>query len=353
MLTSRGLKTRTDGGTVSRRFFRRFRKLALFVLIQGLVVVLLLEVVGRIADPFGISFYPESARYFDTLIIEEPIGYRNRPGLVGQYWGAPVSVNALGMRDREVGPKTEGEMRVLAMGDSVPFGLGVTYEDSIPFRLEQLLNASRPGTRYRTLNMGVPSYNTEQELIQFESVGLSLEPDVVFLLFTFNDVEEKMWVLDKRKSPIVNMSQRSYAACLLAVLHRKVRQALGGTDSRGVAPEKFTPSHPSWMAVDRALTRINRLCREAAIPFVLFTHFGEVGHPAFGMLSTIGEREGFSVISVNPFDDPRWAGENRFEFQNSVVDSHPNPEGSKLFATMIFEGLERAGVLSSGNVATE
>ena len=44
------------------------------------------DLVGRIFDPIGISYYPETARYLDTLIQEEPIGYRNQPGLQGRFY---------------------------------------------------------------------------------------------------------------------------------------------------------------------------------------------------------------------------------------------------------------------------
>ena len=42
---------------------------------------------------------------------------------------APVIDRPLGLRDREVGEKVPGEFRILMMGDSVPFGIGVRYED--------------------------------------------------------------------------------------------------------------------------------------------------------------------------------------------------------------------------------
>ena len=150
---------------------RRMSRLAAFVLLQGVIVITVLEIIARVFNPLGISYYPETARYLDTLVLEEPIGYRNRPGLQDRFYGAPVVINALGLRDREVGEKAPGEFRILVMGDSVPFGIGVRYEDSYPHQMEVLLNEQFPGRRFRTLNLGVPSYNTEQELIQLKSLG--------------------------------------------------------------------------------------------------------------------------------------------------------------------------------------
>ncbi len=81
---------------------------------------------ARLLNPMGISYYPETARLLDELIIEEPIGYRLPPGLEGRYHGVDVRINALGMRDRPVMPEKEpGEFRILVMGDSVIFSIGV------------------------------------------------------------------------------------------------------------------------------------------------------------------------------------------------------------------------------------
>src|SRR5687767_1828066 len=106
---------------------------------QVLLLFGLLETAGRFFDPIGISYYPETAAYTDTLVFEEPIGYRNAPNLRGRFWGVPVSINSLGMRDREVDAHpAPDEFRILVMGDSFAFGLGVSYEDSIPQQLEKM-----------------------------------------------------------------------------------------------------------------------------------------------------------------------------------------------------------------------
>jgi hypothetical protein len=59
----------------------------------------------------------------------------------------------------------DNEFRILLLGDSGAFGLGVADEDTYSSRLEQQLNRDADGMTYRVINMGVPSYNTEEELI--------------------------------------------------------------------------------------------------------------------------------------------------------------------------------------------
>jgi len=332
------------GKGVQRSWPARAGRLALLLIVQAAIVLGLLEILGRVIDPLGISYYPETAAYLDTLIREEPIGYRNAPNLEGRFWGAPVRINSLGMRDREV-PQTpaENEFRLMVMGDSLPFGIGVGDEETIPRRLEELLNKEHAGPlRFRALNMGVPSYNTEQQSIQLQTLGLSLHPDVVILFFVRNDLESKMWVLEKREKWLVDKAQRSYASCLLVVLLRQVRQALGLRDMR-FGEERYEPSNPRWVATESALGEIHRICRDAGVPFVLFPVYGPKVPHLLAALEDVGRREGFPVINIWP-----WSIEQKPQFENSMTDSHPNAEGSKLVAAALYEGLRRAGVLPDG-----
>jgi lysophospholipase L1-like esterase len=336
------------GTGAPRSWAVRAGRLTLLLSVQAVIVFGLLEILGRVVDPLGISYYPETAAYLDTLIREEPIGYRNAPNLEGRFWGASVKINSLGMRDREV-PRTpaEGEFRILVMGDSVPFGIGVEIEESIPRRLEQLLNAKHGGPlRFRTLNMGVPSYNTEQQLIQLQTLGLSLRPDVVILFFVRNDLQSKMWVLDKRENWFVDKAQRSYGACLLVKLYRQVRQALDLRETRP-GEERYEASDPGWVAAERALREIHRICRLEGIPLILFPVYGPRVPHQLAVLEDVGRRDGFPVINVWP-----WSIEQKPQYENSLTDSHPNAEGSKLFAAALYEGLRRAGVLPDSNAAS-
>jgi hypothetical protein len=148
-----------------------------------------LEVVCRLVDPVGISYYPETARWLDTLIVRDPVGYWNRPGTTGTFFGAPVHINSIGLRGPEIPPKAPGEFRILMMGDSFPFGIGVPEERCLPAALEaQLTKRAQPGTTFRVINMGVVSYNTEQEQRQLEELGLGLKPDLVLLAYAVNDI---------------------------------------------------------------------------------------------------------------------------------------------------------------------
>jgi lysophospholipase L1-like esterase len=329
-------------------FARRSVRIAGFILLQLVIALALVEIVLRIFNPLGVSYFPEILRYTRTYILEEPIGYRHRPGLKGKFWGVPVEINSIGLRDREVGAKAPGEYRILVMGDSMPFGIGVTYEDSFPHQLQMQLNKKYPGRDFRTINMGVPSYNTEQELIQLETLGLSLKPDAVMLMFMDNDIQAKKGVreLGRKRYEVL---KNSYAVTAVAVLWKRTKKWLAARDPAAavvaerdaseIAYDQFRLDSPRWQAIDRSLTEINRLCKARRIPFVLFSIAGQGFSPK--LLEGVAKREGFPLAHLNVHSDPRWAGQDERRFHNSVVDGHPSPLGNLALATLIAENLER------------
>lgn len=317
--------------------------------IQLALVFGILEVAGRVLDPLGISYYPETARFYDDLALGGPLGYQLPPGMDARYWDTAVRTNSLGMRDREVGPKAPGERRIMLLGDSVIFSLGVDYEDSIPWRLEQRLNAGGDGS-YRVLNMGVPSYNTEQELLQLENTGLALAPDAVLLMFVPNDVEKMMWVYEKRRDPLANLAQRSYAASVLFVLARELRTALarsGGGGGRGGAA---TIPADRRAAVDAALTQMTRLLGERGIPFVVVSR-GSPGEPHLAMLAELSALRGFRFALLDAAADPNRTTADPMGLVVSRTNTHCNAAGCEAIARSVETILRDAGMLGAAGDA--
>ena len=332
----------------------RWRVVSLFVLSQIIVLSVIVEVGTRLFDPLGISYYPETARLLDDMIIEEPIGYRLPPRLEGRYYGVDVKINALGMRDRPVAPQKEpGEFRVLMIGDSVMFSIGVEYEDSIPYLIERLINEhAPPGRRYRTLNMGVPSYNTEQELIQLDQLGLSLQPDAAVMLLVANDIESKMWVYEKRSSLMANIAQRSYGTSLAYFLLRKWAKWLipvAQPEPKEVELARAARSGDSkpiqrFEAIGTYLTKIGQKLRKVGVPFLLI-YYRNVDDELVEIVRATGIREAFEVRGMDIWADPRWKDEDRSDYMNSTVDSHCNAKGCEVWAILIYESMVAAGLL--------
>lgn len=329
-------RARTDNRK-SRDLKRKLLRLGTFVLFQLILALGLLEVVARVADPFGISYYPETARYLETMIIEEPIGYRNQPNLRGRFHGATYSINSQGLRNEEVAEvKQPNEYRFLMLGDSVVFGLGVEDDETIPCVVERLANQNAAsGKQIRVINMGVPSYNTEQERIQFLSLGMSLKPDAVVLLNSINDIETKMWVFEKRASTVINLAQRSYAACLLFKLRRQMQESFGKPPEL-ISEGDYEKGNVRWQSIDDSLTAINDACRDANIPFLLLVN-GPRDQKPFHLHFEVAQRESFAIDTVNPWIDDRWKDLDGTKFVNSQTDQHANRDGCVIHGTHIYE----------------
>ena len=102
--------------------------------------------------------------------------------------GARYQVNRRGYRGREVQPQARSQpRRVVVLGDSVAFGLGVSDFDTFASALDARQNG------LEVVNLAVQGYGPDQELLVLQDVGFSLEPDVVVLaLCAANDFADVM-----------------------------------------------------------------------------------------------------------------------------------------------------------------
>jgi hypothetical protein len=116
-------------------------------------------------------------------------GQRLAAGYNGWFAGVPVQINRLGFRDaRDYRlEKSPGTFRIVVLGDSVTFGHGAMFETTYPYLLEQHLRSWRPDVGWEVWNLGVPGYNTRQELEYLREIGPTFRPDLVIVGFFPND----------------------------------------------------------------------------------------------------------------------------------------------------------------------
>lgn len=121
-------------------------------------------------------------------------------------------INRHGFRDREFNvAKPRGAVRILALGDSVTAGNGVSdYTRTYPQLLERLLNRRFTRMTIEVFNMGVGGYHTLQEIETLREVGLVFNPDIVMVGFVINDFDEDVdgGVYRNLLSQIGNTEQR-------------------------------------------------------------------------------------------------------------------------------------------------
>lgn len=164
----------------------RFRKLILIALPAAIAAA----VVAAVAIEIFVRLAWDESRGRPGFFLSDPVrGQRLAANYDGWFAGVPAHTNALGFRDSRNYSLEKGRntFRILVLGDSVTFGHGAPFETTYPFLLEQRLKSWRPDVNWEVWNLGVPGYNTAQELAYLREVGPSYRPDLVVVGFFPND----------------------------------------------------------------------------------------------------------------------------------------------------------------------
>jgi lysophospholipase L1-like esterase len=184
-------------------------KTLIFSLIPLLLILLVLEVVGRAVYPFDAEgrarvmaerdarrdIAPFSKYPNGQVILEDIYGMDKRYLTYLGWVGAPntvqetVRTNALGFRDDPVDKRVPGETRILVLGGSAAWGWGASAnEHTVVGAMQRVLNQGSRGPRYRVMSAAYLAWTSLQERIALMELYDQFDPDVVISLTGFNDV---------------------------------------------------------------------------------------------------------------------------------------------------------------------
>jgi lysophospholipase L1-like esterase len=98
-------------------------------------------------------------------------------------------INSDCIRNPEVvSPRPPGVYRILCLGGSVTFGLGLAEPDTYERVMERALQAEAPpGARMEVINAGTPGYATQNFASLLFDVGERYQPNVVMVMAGFNE----------------------------------------------------------------------------------------------------------------------------------------------------------------------
>jgi lysophospholipase L1-like esterase len=127
-----------------------------------------------------------------TMEFDPDLFWRLKDGLQGfpvrgEIRGQPIDFRVTTRDGMRVVPEPPEpvRLRILALGDSCTFGVGVEDGETWPARLQEILN--RDGVGARVWNAGVPGYTAYQGAQLLAKRGAELAPDLVIASFGFND----------------------------------------------------------------------------------------------------------------------------------------------------------------------
>ncbi|MBX7184129.1 MAG: hypothetical protein K1Y01_03200 [Vicinamibacteria bacterium] len=99
-----------------------------------------------------------------------------------------LKINSSGLRGPDIPlAKPPGVKRVLLLGDSFTEGYTVEEPLTVRARLEKELSSAL-STPVQVINGGTAGWGTDQEVLFYEKSGRAYAPDVVVLLFYYNDI---------------------------------------------------------------------------------------------------------------------------------------------------------------------
>jgi lysophospholipase L1-like esterase len=276
------------------------------------------------------------------------LGYRLRSGAIGNYAGVIVRINEQGFRDARVSiPKPPNTFRVVGLGDSTMFGLGVPQTENYMELLEaEFRGLMEPEQTVEFVNTAAPGYTAIQEVEMFLDTGLSLEPDAVLIQWDNNDLMAPVrWVepdfLGARHLFLAHLPSvwRGYYSDISAFY------MLNQTDRLNKTP---TPCS-GWGAVEDAYRRLAAACRERQIPLLaVFICESPREHRPFPPLDPnhqrlrgLCEQELIGIVESGPTLDAFLRG-NEFDWRattNTPTDPHPNRIGHALIAQAVLPAM--------------
>lgn len=140
------------------------------------------------------ALVPPIYRSSPTLIYDlQPKASTYMKSPYGDFEGS-VTINSLGFRGREIErKKSKDRFRIVVIGDSFTFGLGVGDSLTYSAQLEKMMNVGDKN-QFEVLNLGIPGYNLEQYYIVLNEKVLPLDPDFLLLgVFSWNDFKFEEW----------------------------------------------------------------------------------------------------------------------------------------------------------------
>jgi len=301
----------------------------------------LVEVLIRNLDPIGISYYEHAKNYHLDKVADDEMYYRHRPNLERNYQGVSVQTNALGLRDKAMLNEMPDELRIMFLGDSVTFGWGARQEDIFVRRVGEILEEDirRP---VRTINVGVGSYNTDNQNAALRHFGPMLEPDMVVLTYVSNDIDPKpggkfdpwSYYSFRDKSPPEVLSLIRGKSWTYRLIKHVAQFRTAAT------VENLSKTSDGWKQSVSALRSISDYCQSSGIPFVVImyrmTH-DQLEDDIARELDILSANIGYYYGDALPWFD----GLDIRQLTNTAVDSHPNAQGHAVLAEGIVNLLQQ------------
>jgi hypothetical protein len=262
-------------------------------------------------------------------------------------------LNSRGYRDLErTLSKPEGVRRVVCLGDSFTWGVGVLFDDAWPQRIERGLSRER-GEPWEAVVLAEPGLNAVQIASRLATEGFDYEPDVVVFAWVLNDSEGEDaaesrraadWVEESRRKPSALESLLDRSA-LVRLVRTRIRATVENRERTRNFRSMYAEDDAGWLAAQEALRTMGGLCRSRGIPLVvaIFPLFGnplDEGYPfaaEHAKVARAAEAAGAKVVDLLPrFRGLRWD----LLVVDGPRDEHPNEIAHRIAAQALVRAVD-------------
>jgi lysophospholipase L1-like esterase len=289
------------------------------------------------ATVLGIAGALVISEYGTRVVVQDTASSGDAGGRNARAGGPHVSINSLGLREREIGPTSRARYRIFVIGDSYTWGQGLEEEERFSNLLERLL-----GPTYEVLNFGVPGDTMPGHLTELDRV-LTMSPGFVLLQLYVTDFETSN-MRRPRPYPLLpadwdgRLLASSFVYRLLSDRWAQLQEAVGLVDSYDgyMARHLRDPDSPDARESFGTLRQFFERARAAGVPS------GAVLFPAADAMGPFGTNYPFGFLhdhvkaictdehvrcldllqAFSTLPDPRstWV---------SPVDAHPNAQTNR------------------------
>jgi lysophospholipase L1-like esterase len=335
------------------------------VLVVGLMLAVAVGEVGTRA----LDLLDRLNGYSRLLFVAGPseeLPYGLRPGVETTFIGTRVRVNREGCR----GPELDGSQRprVLALGDSVVFGMGVSEDEAVSGRLEARL-ATRATPSWEIVNCGVPGFDTLAEARQLARLTPLIRPSITVVGLSLNDYDRApryhpLGVLARSDGADASLVDRSEFLMLLRWLatwargglwQQKIEQPAQGVADpdalragldRLVASEHAAfyaaPDRVAWKRLETGLRQLKRAAKRAhsELLVAIFPESWQLGAASPDLRPQRALLAACAAAGVRCLDlHPAFAAAGGDLFRDA---QHPNARGHDVAAAAIAAAVQRA-----------
>lgn len=324
----------------------------------------------------GADCYPSNPRgYFEQVSaaewaqakLVETVRYTEIPleGLRKTPYCVEFTNNRLGHR----GPvypiaRQPGSFRVLVLGDSFSYGVGVKDADTMPVQLQRALKARHPQLDVQVINLGEPAQNTAANLRTLRR-HLRFRPDVVLLGYLLNDIRfvgaergkhaANDFVMvrpeNERKPTRIEQLARRWSRLYAFVdarlraysIHRRTRAWYRDAFEGAKNPEGLEETRTLLTEIKRLNEGVGAKMAVAIYPVLYNVGRGYPFAAAHRQIASI--LAGLSIPSLDLLETYRDHTDEQLRVHS--VDFHPNELGQRLAAEAIAKWLEQRGLVKA------